>query len=414
MKRFSNNAKVLQRIDAIAVPMLCALLTGWRRCVSLFFRRDCRSAPRRILFLKLAEQGSTVLAYEAIKQAGDRVGRENVYFLLFEENRFILDVLDLVPAENVLTIRTRNPLTMVTSLLLRLWQIRRLGIDAFIDMEFFARSSAVISFLSGCRIRVGFHGWFGEGPYRGDLFTHRVMYNAHLHTSQIFVTLVAALGHDPAQFPNFPFVPPLITELPRFTPANDELAGAQRLLDDLLGKQPRRLILLNANASDLLPLRRWEPANYVTLAKQLLAKFPDLSIAFTGAPDEAAKIGELASQIGSDRVFSLAGKTTLRQLLIIYGLSEILVTNDSGPAHFAALTSIDTVVLFGPETPLLFGALTPRNHNLWAKTACSPCVNAWNNRQTACRDNICMQSITINQVFETVCQTYLSRTNTKQ
>jgi ADP-heptose:LPS heptosyltransferase len=411
MNRFSTNARILQKIDAIAVPSACLFLTLWRKLSSLVMSGNTTAKPRKILFLKLAEQGSTVLAYEAIRQATERVGKENVYFLLFEENRFILDVLGLVPYENMITIRTKSAFSMAISALQRLWQIRRLNIDTVIDMEFFARASAVISYLTGCRIRVGFHNSFGEGPYRGNLFTHRVLYNAHLHTSQTFVCLVKALDNPPGKFPTFGFVPPPITELPLFTPSGAEQEEAQQIINSLVGEKPKRLILLNANASDLLPLRRWESVNYVNLAKQLLAKFPDMSIAFTGAPEEARKATALVEQIGSDRVFCLAGKTTLRQLLIIYGLAEVLVTNDSGPAHFAALTTIDTVVLFGPETPLLFGALTPRNHNLWAHTACSPCVNAWNNRQTNCRDNVCMQLITVNQVFETVCQVYQKRTN---
>jgi ADP-heptose:LPS heptosyltransferase len=114
--------------------------------------------------------------------------------------------------------------------------------------------------------------------------------------------------------------------------------------------------------------------------------------------------------VGSPRSICLAGQTTLRQLLVVYGLSEVLVTNDSGPAHFASLTEIDVVALFGPETPLLFAAPGPRNHVLWADLACSPCVNAFNNRQTACRDNVCMKTIAVDQVFETVCRIYRQRT----
>ena len=90
----------------------------------------------------------------------------------------------------------------------------------------------------------------------------------------------------------------------------------------------------------------------------------------------------------------------MRQLLVLYTLADLLVTNDSGPAHFAALTEIDVVTLFGPETPAVFGVRGPRSHIIWAGLPCSPCVNAANNRLSACRNNLCMQVITVERVFE--------------
>jgi len=384
--------------------MACFISTLLRRLFDVFQSGERKIEPQNILFIKLAEQGSTVLAHEAIRQAVAKVGAKNVYFLLFEENRFILDLMELVPKENVLAIRTRSPWQMITSGLSCLWQIRQLKIDACIDMEFFARLTSVLAWLSGAPTRVGFHAFFGEGPYRGDLFTHRVLNNAHLHASRAFTSLVMALENESANFPTFPVVPPTGVAPPFFKPAADEIRVMETLLKSLMPAGSKRLVLLNANASDLLPLRRWDEANYLALAKRLLTEFDDLCVGFTGAPEEQAKTEELVRAVGSARCFSLAGKTTLRQLLIIYGLADVLVTNDSGPAHFATMTPIDVVALFGPETPLLFGADSPRNHALWAGIACSPCVNALNNRQTTCRNNVCMQMISVDQVFETVCK----------
>jgi ADP-heptose:LPS heptosyltransferase len=164
--------------------------------------------------------------------------------------------------------------------------------------------------------------------------------------------------------------------------------------------------LINANAADLLPLRRWPEGRYVELARRLLAQFPEICIAFTGALHEAKSSSFLVSQVDSPRCVSIAGETTLRELLALYSLSEVLVTNDSGPAHFAALTPIRTVTLFGPESPRLFAARTPRNKTLWAEIACSPCVSAYNNRQSACQNNLCMQAIEVEQVFSSVCEAY--------
>ena len=103
-----------------------------------------------------------------------------------------------------------------------------------------------------------------------------------------------------------------------------------------------------------------------------------------------------------DRVRSVAGKTTLRDVLVLYTLAEVLVTNDSGPGHFASMTDIHNIVLFGPETPQLFGPLGENRHVLWAGLACSPCVNPYNHRFSPCQNNVCMQSITVDQVFAEV------------
>jgi ADP-heptose:LPS heptosyltransferase len=396
----------LQRIDRWVGAPLCAILTLLRR----IFESTGRAGPRqvqRILFVKFAEQGSTVLAYPAILRAIEMVRRENVYFVVFEDNRFILDAMEIIPDGNVITIATKSLFGLAIGALRAVLQVRRIGVDAVVDMEFLTRFSAILTFTTGAKSRVGFHTFFGDGPYRGDLMTHRLLYNPHLHTSQMFEAMVEALTRDPSVFPTFDFTPSANQPLAGFRPSLSEVAEINTLLqreNPRIGSAP--LILLNPNASDLLPLRRWPAAHYVELARRLLERYPELFIGFTGAPAEAVPNKQLADEVGSDRVILLAGKTTLRQLLVLYARGEILVTNDSGPAHFASMTPIRVVTLFGPETPALFAVRSPNATALWAGIACSPCVNAYNNRQSVCRNNICMQAITVDDVFEEVTRIY--------
>src|SRR5213083_2943935 len=394
--------RTLQRTDRWVGAPLCAILTLLRRIFGFTGRRGARQV-QRILFVKFAEQGSTVLAYPAIRRAIEMVGRQNVYFVVFEDNRFILDAMEIIPEENVITIATKSVFGLATGTLRAVLRVRKIGIDAVVDMEFLTRFSAIVTFATGAKSRVGFHTFFGDGPYRGDLMTHRLLYNPHLHTSQMFEAMVEALTRDPLVLPTFDFTPSVKQPLARFRPSQSEVAEINTLLqreNPRIGSAP--LILLNPNASDLLPLRRWPPLRYVQLARRLLEHYPELFIAFTGAPTEAAAINQLASDVASSRVISLAGKTTLRQVLVLYTRSEILVTNDSGPAHFASMTPIRVVTLFGPETPALFSARSSNTTALWAGIACSPCVNAYNNRQSVCRNNLCMQAITVDDVFEKV------------
>ena len=398
------NIATMRKVDRWLGTIVCFLLTVLRKCR---MRRDETTAaePGRILFVKLAEQGATVLAHPAIGRAIEIVGRGNVFFLVFRENRFILDAMELIPEPNVICIDTDGLLTVMRSAARALRRIRREGIDTAIDFEFFARSSAALTYLSGARRRVGLHPYFGEASYRGDLMTHRVSFNPHLHTSQLFAVMVEAARLPPSCFPMMDMTaPPACAALPPLRLRDGELDEIRGLIRAQLpaGRPPGPLVLLNANCSDLLPLRSWPRQRYVELARRILAEWPDVMVAFTGAPVEAPPAEGLVRQVASDRCFSLAGKTTLRQFLLANMVAEVLVTNDSGPAHFASLTNVSVITLFGPETPALFAARTPNNKALWAGLACSPCVSGYNDRQSACPDNKCMQRITVDQVFQEV------------
>ena len=356
----------MRAIDRWLGLPLCWLLTGARRVGDLAGRGPAQGA-RSIVFVKLAEQGSTVLAADALERAVELVGRDNVHFVAFEENRFILDVLGVIPEENVVAIRTGGVVATLVRTLGAVRRLRRLRPDAAIDLEFFARSSAALTYLSGARTRVGFHAGPAEGPGRGDLMTHRLRFNPHMHASQIFRFMVDALEADPGALPTTrvpvrPGVPPE----PTFEPRPDEAERVGALLDDTLGRERGPLVLLNANCSDLIPLRAWPRDRYVELARRLLEWRDDVRIALTGAPAEAEPAARLAEEVGSARCVSLAGRTSLRELLVLFSLADALVTNDSGPAHFATLTPIRVVTLFGPEHPDLFASLSPRNHVLWA------------------------------------------------
>lgn len=200
-------------------------------------------------------------------------------------------------------------------------------------------------------------------------------------------------------------LPPAQSSTPAFTPSHEELEELKTILRTQAHTADYSpLILLNPNASDLLALRRWPADRYVKLAQRLLEASPDVHVAFTGPPEEAENTDKLVGAVGSERCFSMTGKTTLRQLMTLYCLSDLLVTNDSGPAHFATLTPIQVITLFGPETPKLFGANSPRTHIIWKNIPCSPCVSAYNNRWSACKNNVCLQRISIDEVFELSCK----------
>ena len=393
------NANSIRLADRWLGLPACALLTLFRK---LFDWRQPTGPVRRILFLKLVEQGATVLAYPALRDAVVKVGRENVFFMVLAENRPILDLLDIISPDNIIVVPTGGLTGTLRGMLGAIQKIRAARVDAVIDYELFSRASAVLAYLSGAPRRIGYHGYHGDGPWRGDLLTHRLVCNPHLHMQTVMSLMVEAVGRDPSDLPALDIdVRSLATDLKRFEPSVAETAEVRAIIASASGiPETGPLVLLNANASDLLPLRKWHGERYADLARRLLASHPDLRIAFTGAPSEAAAAKALVRKVGHPRCFSLAGQTTMRQLIVLYTLADLLVTNDSGPAHFASLTGIDVITLFGPETPAVFGVRGPLSHIIHAGLPCSPCVNAANNRLSACRNNLCMQVITVDIVEE--------------
>ncbi|MPQ96315.1 glycosyltransferase family 9 protein, partial [Thioclava sp. JE_KL1] len=110
---------------------------------------------------------------------------------------------------------------------------------------------------------------------------------------------------------------------------------------------------------------------------------------------------ELRKQVNHPNCVNFAGQLKLLEMPILYTISNLMVTNDSGPGHFSSITPLKTFVLFGPETPKLYGSLgnsTP----IFAGLACSPCVSAANHRKTPCTEPVCMDAITVDTVYQQV------------
>ena len=104
---------------------------------------------------------------------------------------------------------------------------------------------------------------------------------------------------------------------------------------------------------------------------------------------------------GSEACVDLTGYTaTVRDLTVLLHLGDLLITNDGGTGHMASLTPIPSIVLFGPETPTLYGSLSAHAVNLHKPLSCSPCLTAYNHRRSPCDgDNVCLKSISPEEVI---------------
>ena len=390
----------MRRMDAwVGIP-LCFLATLAEKLAGWFGRRTGEPGER-LLIVKLSEMGAVVLLEKPIESLRRTYSRDKMWFLAFEESRPIIEVMDFFPLENMIFISTKSLAAFAVTAFMAMVRIWRLRPDTVLDLEFFSRASALIIWLTGARRRVGLYNYFGEGPWRGELMTHGVKFNPHLHISQMFMVLTEAVTMPVGVLQRIEYVPPPPEPLKtRFKPTGEELKQVDRILREAGWIEGERIVLLNANTSDreLIPLRRWKEENYAELGRSLLREFPDMRLLLTGAPKEAGAVVEIERSIDSDRCRSVAGRTTMRELLGLYQRSALMVTNDSGPGHFAAIAGLPVIVLFGPETPLLWKPLGEQVDVVYRGLACSPCFSACNGRQSGCHRNACMD-MTPEEVF---------------
>ncbi|MGH6674192.1 MAG: glycosyltransferase family 9 protein, partial [Xanthobacteraceae bacterium] len=390
----------MRRIDRLAGIPLCLLAT-----ILLKMRwalRWRRPRPiRRVLFIELSEMGSAVLADPAMRKARERTGAEN-YFLIFAQNADSLAITGTIDRHNIFTIGTSSLWRLAADTLAFLVWARRANIDTVIDLELFSRFTGLLAGLSGADRRIGFYRFRTEGLYRGEMLTHRVGYNPHIHIAKNFIALVDALLSN---VPQVPYSKTMIGDeqislsvQPASAVARDKVRALIEAACGAGDVSRRRLVLINANASAMLPQRRWMPERYVELIRRILAATDDALVLITGAPNERPEAEMMAAQCAHDRCVAFAGHTALTDLPALYALAAVMVSNDSGPAHFAAACGLPTIVLFGPETPNLYRPLGTSTA-IFAGLACSPCVSAANHRNSACTDNVCMRAISVQQVF---------------
>ena len=265
-------------------------------------------------------------------------------------------------------------------------------------MELFSRFSTILSYLSGAKIRVGFCKGKTKGPYRGNLHTRKVIYNPSLHMSRNFEFLVNSLELSSKDIPLIEKLQNTNTfELPKILSSDTEREKIIHKLQAINSSISResKIVIMHVGFKDKIYIRRWPVEHYLELI-QLVLQDKNVFIVLIGLKSTDRKTRLFKHQ----RCLNLIGKTTIKELLALFSISGVLISHDSGIVHVASLTDINIVVLFGPETPVLYTPLTSNKTVLYSSLDCSPCISAYNNRRSSCKNNKCLEMITVDQVYE--------------
>lgn len=243
--------------------------------------------------------------------------------------------------------------------------------------------SGLFAWVSGIGRRVGY-----ARDLRGPLLTHRVRryQGPKRHHAEYYLEIARQLGWRESRNAGDPW------ELAAVSAADAEWIES-RLASE--GASAQESLIGLAPGAAYGPAKRWYPARFAALGRQLLERgFPRLVV--FGGPDDEPTIERLLNELRAP-VINLAGRTSVGQLAAGLRRCAVLITNDSGTMHLAAAVGAPVVAIFGSTDPQWTGPLGDRRRVLAADVPCRPCF-----QRTCSIGYQCMKSITVETVMNEV------------
>lgn len=326
--------------------------------------KSASTKPKRILIIRPGGIGDAVLLLPSIKALRDKFPDSHIDILCEKRNAGVFGLSKDID---------RTYLYDKGAELLR---CLRNQYDAVVDTEQWHRLSAVIAYLTGAGVRIGFNT-----NERGKLFTHKLSYSHDDYEAYSFFHLMEPLIGNVSDFPvTGPFI---------------DIPAAAR--SDLLPpiKPGRTLVAIFPGAT--VKERRWGGEKFGKVAKSLQDKGYDIVVLGSRADSEDARIIERLAPRSSN----LTGKTSLGDVAGILKRSVLLITADSGLMHIALGAGTPTVSLFGSGREKKWAPRGKRHIALNKHLACSPCTTF--GYTPRCKRNIeCLSSLAADEVTDAI------------
>jgi lipopolysaccharide heptosyltransferase II len=258
-------------------------------------------------------------------------------------------------------------------------RMRAQNFDWVIDLQCLARSGAFAwlangKFLIGLdEVREGARGFY-------DLAVRRASF--HTHAVDWYLAVLPPL--DVPVHKNF-----------QWLPERPAIAAAVKSKWQTDGT---RWIAIQPGAR--WPNKRWPVQNFAELVRLLAGSFSDARFAILGNDDDKP-LGEAISRAEPARCLNLCGRISLPEMIEWLRLSELMITNDTGPMHVAAALGTPLVALFGPTEPRRTGPYGQLENILRINLPCSPCMKSYCAYE---KPNECLKAISPAMVFENACK----------
>jgi lipopolysaccharide heptosyltransferase I len=336
---------------------------------------------KNILIIKPSSLGDIVLALPALSALRRGFPDAKISWLIRSDYAPLLKnhphLDEVILFDRVLFGRAWCDLKALKALIAFLRDIRRRQFDVVFDFQGLFRTAA-LAWLTGSEKRFGLAN---AREFASIFYTHKVIHDLScIHLVDFYLKMVQSAGINIAE--------------PEFVLPVDP--AAKNTVDRLLASyniSPKKYAVLipgSVHSEKCWPIER-----FAVIAEKISSRF-GLSIVATGSSSEI-NIAEKLVQLSNVKIFNLAGKTNLNELIALLKYARIVVSNDTGPGHIAAALDTPTVIIFGRANP---ARLAPykKPHSV---AAVDPFGRG--NKINDFSPKYDVKNITVDAVFEKVC-----------
>jgi len=391
---------IVRFVDRYIGACACFVLTVLHQ----FRRAPSDRKTKNVLVIELVEMGASIMAYSSLRYIKREIPGAKIFVLCTASTKEPWMLLEGISRENVFALDNRSFSTLIASIIRHVRILSRKNIDLIIDFELFTRVSAIIAFLIRAKRRAGFYGYTMGGLYRGNFLDVKCNFNQNMHIAKNLLALTKSALDTHPRYYNWEG-PIATSEIIEPTYRSDPMIAStvkRKLSAAIKDYAGEPLILVAPTVGRMLPMRDYPKDRYAEVVQKLRLRYPKHFMVLVGTNEHKAVTGYICEKIRDEHCVDFAGSTaTLRELLELFLLGDVLISNDSGNPHFAAMTGLKTVAIYGPETPFMYGPL--------GKAVClydffhsSPSITSYNHKNPPSDDTASLKSIHPDRVVATV------------
>lgn len=329
-----------------------------------------KKTPKKILIIKPSSLGDIIHSLPFLNAIKNHFTSSEIHWVVAKGFESLLETHPMIKKLIIIHKDDWKNLRNIKSTLAELSEIyselRNESYDIVIDLQGLLRSG-LLAYATGAPIRIG----FTEAREGSTMFyTHKIEGGKDIHAVDRYLKIASAIGCD-------------LNEIIFPMPLSIESENIKALKASL------------GRYAVIVPGARWKTKQWSAERFAQLINLLKINSIIVGSKNDKTISEYIVSQTG-DKALSMAGRTTINELIHLIRGAKIVITNDSGPMHIAAACGIPVVAIFGPTNPLRTGPYGKHHIIIKSNEPCSPCY------KRRCRSVKCLNEISAEHIYQII------------